>query len=260
MTGFHLDARVLAAYIEDRLAEVDAWSVEAHLDRCGACRSGIALDAPAAGLVQAVGVAFGSRLPAQGRVRRATRWRRIRVLVGAGPAARGAWLLAVAVTGLLAAAVAVVPAAVPPWLLLLIAPALPVLGTAASYGPQTDPLHELVAGTPHGGLRIILWRTLAVLAVTAPVAVLAGAAAGTGTPGMWLLPCVGLTALTLAFGSLVEPAHAALLVAGLWTVVVLAPMRGVAVVVSSGPAWLVVTAVAGALMYARREHVGRRAA
>lgn len=170
MTGFHVDARVLAAYAEDRLVDVDAWSVEAHLDRCGACRTSIAPDASVALVVEAVAVALGNRLPAQGRVRRATRWRRVRVMVGAGPAARGTWLLSVAVTGVLTAGLAASPTVLPPWLLLLVAPALPVAGTALSYGPRTDPLHELVAGTPQGGLRIVLWRTLTVLVVAAPVA------------------------------------------------------------------------------------------
>ncbi|MET8361587.1 zf-HC2 domain-containing protein [Micromonospora sp. NPDC005171] len=215
MTGFHVDVDVLAAYAEDRLADVDAWSVEAHLDRCSACRMGVTPDASVALMIEAVAVALDNRLPAQGQVRPATGWRRVRVLVAAGPAARAAWLLSVAVTGVLTAGLAVSPTVVPPWLLLLIAPALPVAGTALSYGPRTDPLHDVIAGT-QGGLRIVLWRTLAVLAVAAPVAVLAGAVTDIGTPVLWLLPCVALTALTLALGSLIEPAYAAPVVAGAW--------------------------------------------
>lgn len=261
MTGFHVDAAVLAAYGEGRLADVDAWSVEAHLDRCVVCRTSIASDVSTASVVEAVAVSLGGRLPRQGRVRRATGWRRVRVLAGAGPAARAAWLLSVAVTGVLTAGLAVSPTVVPPWLLLLIAPALPAVGTALSYGPRTDPLHELVAGTPQGGLRIVLWRTLTVLAVAAPVAVLAGAVTGIGTPGLWLLPCVALTVLTLALGSLIEPAYAALVVAGAWAVVVLAPpVDGLAVLVSSPPGWLGVTAAAAVVVYARRERVGRQPA
>ncbi|MEV6811831.1 zf-HC2 domain-containing protein [Micromonospora sp. NPDC051296] len=260
MTGFHVDARVLAAYIEDRLADADAWSVEAHLDRCGACRARITLDEAAMRSVETVAVTLRGPLPAPGRIRRATRWRRIRVLVAAGPAARGAWFVAVAVTGLVTLGLLVSPMAIPPWLLLLVAPALPVLGTAVSYGPWTDPLHELVAGTPHGGLRIVLWRTLAVLAVTAPVALLAGVVTGIGTPAMWPLLCVALTTLTLALGSIVEPGQAAAMVLGGWAVTVLAPTGGWAVVASSGPAWLAVTALAALLVYVRRDQLGRRAA
>ena len=260
MTGFHLDARVLAAYVDGGLDDADAWSVEAHLDRCARCRAGIVLDEPTERLVEAAAVALVRRLPSPGRARAASAWRRFRVLLSAAPAARGAWLMAVAVAGLTSLGVSVGPATLPPWLLLLVAPALPVVGTALSYGPRTDPLHELVAGTPHGGLRIVLWRTLAVLAVTAPVAVLAGTVTGLGPPAVWPLMCLALTALTLALGSLIEPATAAGVVLGAWALVVLAPFGAWAVVVDSGPVWLGVTTAALAVLYVRREQVGRRAA
>ncbi|MER7333485.1 MULTISPECIES: hypothetical protein [unclassified Micromonospora] len=70
-----------------------------------------------------------------------------------------------------------------------------------------------------------------------------------------------MTVLTLALGSLIEPAYAALVVAGVWAVVVLAPpVGGMSVVVSSGPGWLGVTAVAAVVVYVRRERVGREPA
>ncbi|MFD0785520.1 zf-HC2 domain-containing protein, partial [Micromonospora azadirachtae] len=68
MTAFHVDARVLTAYAEGGLADNDAWSVEAHLDRCAACRTSIAPDASTALVVEAVAVSLGGRLPTQGRV------------------------------------------------------------------------------------------------------------------------------------------------------------------------------------------------
>ncbi|MFG3710402.1 anti-sigma factor [Micromonospora sp. NPDC047730] len=235
--------------------------MEAHLDRCGACRTSIARYASTALVVEAVAVTLGNRLPAQGRVRRATEVAAGQGVGGCGTCGAGG---VVAVGGRHRGAhrrVGGQPDGVPPWLLLLIAPALPVAGTALSYGPRTDPLHDLIAGTPQGGLRIVLWRTLAVLVVPAPVAVLAGAVTDIGTPALWLLPCVALTVLTLALGSLIEPAYAALVVAGVWAVVVLAPpVGGLGVVVSSGPGWLGVTVVAAAVVYVRRERVGREPA
>ncbi|BCJ56907.1 zf-HC2 domain-containing protein [Micromonospora endophytica] len=260
MTEFHLDARVLAAYADGGLHDADAWSVEAHLDSCASCRAGIVLDEPTARLVEAAAVALGRRLPPPGRARPASAWRRVRVLLTAAPAARGAWLMAVVVAGLTALGGSVGQATLPPWLLLLVAPTLPVVGTALSYGPRTDPLHELVAGTPHGGLRLVLWRTLAVLTATAPVAVLAGAAAGLGTPAVWPLICLALTALTLALGSMIEPATAAGVVLGVWALVVVAPFGAWTLVLGSGPMWWGVTAAAVAVLYVRREQVGRRAA
>ncbi|MFI5835770.1 zf-HC2 domain-containing protein [Micromonospora sp. NPDC051300] len=56
MTGFHVAAGVLAAYAEGGLADMDAWSVEAHLDGCVACRTSIAPDASTASVVEAVAV------------------------------------------------------------------------------------------------------------------------------------------------------------------------------------------------------------
>ncbi|MEV7227330.1 anti-sigma factor [Polymorphospora sp. NPDC051019] len=226
MSGFHLDDAVLRAYARERLADTDAWSVEAHLDRCATCRSRLPFDVPAAADLLAV-------LPDQGRVRPGTRWRRSMMLLNAAPAARVAWFVSVAATLGLAVGAAFDPLLIRPWLLLLIAPVLPVLGVAASYGPHTDPLHEMVAASPYGGLRIVLWRTLSVLAVTVPVAVVAGAASGIGVPAMWLLPCLALTGLALGLGSLIAPVRAATLVAGGWALLVLA---------ASGPAWLVVPA------------------
>ena len=260
MTAFHLDARTLAAYVDDALDDVDAWAVETHLDRCATCRARLTLDDPPRRLVEAAAVAWAAPLPPPGRVRPATRWRRIRVLVGAGPAARSAWLVAVALTGLAALGLAVSPVMLPPWLLLLAAPMLPAVGTALSYGSWSDPLHEMVASTPQGGLQIILWRTLAVLAVTAPVTLLAGAVTGVGTPMVWPLAGLALAALTLALGSLIEPGQAAAVVAGAWAAIVLAPIGEWAVLVQAGPVWLAVTAAAVLVVWTRRDRVGRRTA
>lgn len=260
MTGEHVSAQVLAAYAEEQLTDGDAESVEAHLDSCDACRASLPPSEAVQRVVASVALALDGLLSTPGRLRPGTGWRRVRVLVGAAPAVRAAWLLSVLVTGLLILGLAVSPRSLPPWVLLLIAPALPVVGTALSYGPRTDPLHEVVAGTPQGGLRIVLWRTLAVLTVATPVAVLAAVVTGISTPLMWALPGAALTAGTLALGSLIEPTYAAAVVAGVWAVVVLAPpVGGLAVVAASAPVWLAVTGVAVVVLYARRDRVGRQA-
>ncbi|MEE6260621.1 anti-sigma factor family protein [Plantactinospora sonchi] len=253
----HLDDVVLRAYAEDRLADVDAWSVEAHLDRCPSCRERLPLDEATGRLVAEVGAALRDRLETapplprpsvRGRIRPGSRWRRNTVLLGAGPAARAGWLGSVAVTLGLVAAVEFGALSIRPWVLLLIAPVLPVLGVASSYGPRTDPLHELVASTPYAGLRIVLWRTLSVLAVAVPVSLVAGAVAGIGVPGLWLLPCLTLTALTLGLGAVVEPYRAAVAVAVGWAVLVLAPVGPWLVAPAAVPGWLAGTAAAVLLM------------
>lgn len=245
MNGYHVSGADLRAWAEDRLTEPGAWSVEAHLDGCSACRSRV----PATPGIPPPPV----DLPAQGRVRRATWARRIRMLIGAGPQARTAWFSAMAVTVTLTLAVATQPVdAVPQWLLLLTTPVLPVLGTAVSYGRHTDPLHELVASSAYGGLRIVLWRTLSVLAVSLPVSAAGGLASGLGVPAVWLLPGVALTALSLALGAVTGSAAAAVTVGVGWGALVVGTLwtpAGGAQLVTAGttPVWLAVT-VTAALM------------
>ncbi|MFF6905713.1 hypothetical protein ACFY9Q_07225 [Streptomyces sp. NPDC012389] len=53
-------------------------------------------------------------------------------------------------------------------LLLVTAPVLPLAGVALSYGRHADPLYEVVTSTPSGGLRLLLIRAAAVLAVSVP--------------------------------------------------------------------------------------------
>ncbi|SCF20753.1 Putative zinc-finger [Micromonospora viridifaciens] len=268
ITGdYHLHDLVLRAYAEDRLGDADAWSVEAHLDHCPACRARLTPDEQLAQRIAGFGANLRANLPRQGRIRSGSRWRQVAVLVGAGPAARLGWLGSVAATAGLLVALAASPAPTRSWL-LLVAPALPVLGIAASYGLRADPLHELVAATPYAGLRIVLWRCLSVLAATAPVALAAGEVSGIGVPVLWLLPCLALTALTLGLGTLLEIGQAAAAVVAGWAAVVLAPVGrewAGTVLAPVGKAWLVtpqtslawaaVTVFGGALAFWRRDRM-----
>ncbi|MFC9623190.1 zf-HC2 domain-containing protein [Streptomyces sp. NPDC056930] len=152
-----------------------------------------------------------------------------RLLWAAGPALRGAWLLAlvlVAVGALALAYGAGLGAATRP-LLLVIAPVLPLAGVVVSYGRHTDPMHEITAATPSGGLRLLLTRTAAVLGVSIPALTLAGAAlppsgAGPG-PAAWLLPGLAMTLAALALGSYVGCRTGASSVAVAWAAAVLLP-------------------------------------
>jgi hypothetical protein len=244
----HISDADLLAWSEDRLGEPAAWSLETHLDQCRPCRSRVPADLPPLPI----------DLPVQGRVRPPGPARRIRMLIGAGPQARIAWFSAVAVTVTLTLIAAIQPGpVVPQWLLLLAAPALPVLGTAVSYGRHTDPLYEMVASSAYGGLRIVLWRTLSVLVVSLPVSAAAGLASGLGAPAVWLLPSLTLTALTLALAALTGPAVAAAAVSGAWALLVVgtlwSPESGGQLVGSpSAPAWLAVFGAAAAITLTRK--------
>ncbi|MDX3803879.1 zf-HC2 domain-containing protein, partial [Streptomyces sp. AK04-3B] len=159
-----------------------------------------------------------------------------RALWAAGPAVRGAWSPAVLLvaSGAVGLAQGAGVDGVRP-LLLALAPVVPVAGVALSYGAHADPLHEIAAATPSGGLRLMLTRTAAVLAVSLPLLTLAGlllpasAAPGAAT---WLLPGLALTLATLALAGWVGCRAAAAVTGGGWLGVVLVP----ALTASGGPA------------------------
>ncbi|MFI6104285.1 zf-HC2 domain-containing protein [Streptomyces sp. NPDC051310] len=154
-----------------------------------------------------------------------------RLAWAAGPALRGAWMVAVlvVVAGALGLAYGGGVDGVRP-LLLALAPVVPLAGVAVSYGRHADPLHEIAAATPSGGLRLLLTRTAAVLAVCVPLLTAAGAVlpAEAGAPGaaVWLLPGLALTLAALALGSYVGCRTAAVAVAVAWLAVVAGPALG----------------------------------
>jgi hypothetical protein len=203
-------------------------------------------------------------LPAQGRVRAGSPSRGRRVLFLAGTGAGTAYGLAVVLVLGLAAVLDVTGAGpghsdarLP--LTLLLAPVLPLLGVALAYGPRADPAYELVASTPLGGLPLLLWRTVACLAIAVPAGVGAGLATGAGIgAAAWLLPCLGLTAALLAVGPVVGLRRAAALLAAAWSALVLAPWStswDVARVLPLTPpavgAWLLVLVGFGAVVALR---------
>ncbi|MET8563375.1 zf-HC2 domain-containing protein [Streptomyces flaveolus] len=195
-----------------------------------------------------------------------------RLLWAAGPAVRGAWLPAV--LGVAVAALALSYGAGFPGtraLLLAIAPVVPVAGVALSYGPHADPLHEVTAATPGGGLRLALTRTVAVLAVSLPLLTLTGLllpASGAPAAAAWLLPGLALALASLALASLVGCRAAAGVTGGGWLCAVLAPVAvapgGAATLrlaeqlsrcldgVAAQSAWAAAAVLSAALLTARR--------
>jgi hypothetical protein len=269
--SWHVPDTLLREYAEERVRDVDAWSIEAHLGQCSRCTGELVLlvaDTGAGTLVTAVLPRLLEDLPAQLRAPRPTAIRGTWVLATSGTGARWAWLAAVAVTVIAAATLDALSATGPQgvgnpavWLspggvLLVVAPLLPVLGVALSYG-TFDPVHEVVASTPSGGLRLMLWRTLAVLAVSMPALLVAGFAIGLTAPVAWLLPALALTALTLALGSFVELSKASLGVGAGWLLAVIGPgLAGSAPVLLEAratPLWLALVLFGGAAVVTRRD-------
>lgn len=261
MTTWHVADHLARRYAAGTAPETDAWSLEKHVESCAPCarrvtaavREGQAA-APLLDDIRAavLATAVAEGVPAAGagglRLSGAARWvsgaarqgrgawrgtavahRLGRVLWAAGPAFRGAWAAALLVV--VGAAVALAYGAGPGGsarpVLLLVAPVLPVAGVGFSYGRSADPMHEIVATSPGGGLRLLLVRTAAVLGTAVAALALGWAVlpASGGGPGAlsWLLPGLALTLAALALGSYVGCRAGSAAVAAAWAVAVTVP-------------------------------------
>jgi hypothetical protein len=272
-TAWHVPERALRRYMDGpdgpgSLPSSSAASVEAHLDGCAACCWRLAPGAADAELLQRIGGELAGRIERTPQYRRPRRWY-VRILAGAP----FTWMLAVlAVTGA-ADALDLVGRAMPgtrPSLLLLISPILPLSAVAAAWAPRLDPMHELTATTPAAGLSMVLRRglfaVLIAMAGSAGVQVLGAAV----PPALWLLPCLTLTAVSLALGSVIPLHRAAVAVVAGWTAVVVlpglvawsAPVPGTLAVPallrpSALPAWAVLSVAALAVVVLRRREYQR---
>jgi len=146
-------------------------------------------------------------------------------------------------------------------LVLLIAPVLPVLGVAASWGRALDPAYELTAATPRAGLPLVLRRTAAVLAVVVPSLLVAGWSIDASL-AQWLLPCLAFTAGTLALGGLIGVTRAAITLIAAWAVAIVAPTVALSrtsdvFAPAATPVWVAVLAL-GLLVIALRRNAFTR--
>ncbi|MGA5062541.1 zf-HC2 domain-containing protein [Streptomyces exfoliatus] len=241
---WHVTDALALRYAEGSAPETDAWSLEKHVESCTACASrvsaavragaaGPALAAVRAELLTSLGhrpapvpvsAGVGGAVPSASPL---GRWARLWWTVG--PALRGSW--AVAVVLVVGGAFGLAHGAGfqgAGSLLLAVSPVLPLAGVAVSYGRHADPLYEITAATPSGGLRLLLTRTAAVLAVCVPL-LTAGAAllprvAGFPGAAAWLLPGLALTLAALALGSFVGCRAAAATLGGGWLLAVTGPL------------------------------------
>ncbi|MEU6841373.1 zf-HC2 domain-containing protein [Streptomyces sp. NPDC046716] len=232
--SWHVTDGAAARYVDGTLPESDCWSVERHMEQCASCAvrvSGAARAGAAGPALADVRAALLTEVRAPVAVPGARRLGRLWWSVG--PALRGPWLIAlfaVAAGALALAYGAGFDGAGP--LLLALAPVLPVAGVAVSYGRHADPLHEIAAASPSGGLRLVLVRTLAVLAVSLPVLTAAGlllpAARPPGPgPAAWLLPGLALTLAALALGGYVGCRAATGVIGAGWIAAVALPTAAV---------------------------------
>ncbi|MEV5047491.1 hypothetical protein AB0N20_23360 [Streptomyces griseoincarnatus] len=101
---------------------------------------------------------------------------------------------------------------------LALAPLLPLAGVALSYGPRMDPTYEMAVVAPMHGFRLLMIRTVAVLAAGLGLNGLATLALpGYGLLALsWLLPALALTATALALSARLGPVLAPALTGGGW--------------------------------------------
>ncbi len=225
---WHLDPPMAAAYAAGTIAPAEVASIDAHSRRCPACRATLT-DAAQRGRLDEVWIGVTATLDAPRRSvpeRLALRLglpEHVGRLMAATPALRRSWFLAILVAvffalsasndGTSAAEDAIT-------LFLVLAPIVPVAGVALAFGPGVDPVHEVAVAAPIDGFRLLMLRSLAVVATA--LAILLPASLLLPEVGLltfgWLIPALALTALTLAASRRWAPRRAAGVVAAAWVV------------------------------------------
>lgn len=221
MSSRHIGEDRLRRYVARTDSVDDAASVEEHLMVCAGCRARVGAAADVIDL-EAVWELTRDRLelPASSWFERLLQ--RVGLpahearLVAVARAFRGVWLIGAAATLAFAGLAASVGHRPGGWLFLAVAPIMPCLVVAASYDPWLDPALEPELATSFPALRLVLLRTIAVLAVALPAMLLLGLFVPGTMPFAWLLPAVGFVALVLAASTWVPPLRAAVAVSSGW--------------------------------------------
>jgi len=107
---------------------------------------------------------------------------------------------------------------------LIIAPLMPVLAIAAVYGSPFGNTNEIERATPFAPWRLLLLRSMAVLAVcVVSSAVLSlGLAGPAARAWLWLAPALALSALVLALSTWMSLSRAAMASAAVWIALAIA--------------------------------------
>jgi len=270
MSSWHVDDETLRRYVERKDSMVEGASVEQHLLTCVLCRTRINTAATAVDLAVIDLTLVWDRTCDAVEVPRPSVFERL--LQGAGlpahearlvamaSAFRAGWLVGVAAVLAFAALAAAIGQDTGVWWFLAVAPLAPCVMVAFSYDRRMDPALEPEAVTPYPVLRLVLLRTIAVLAIALPAVLLFGLVVPGQAPFAWLLPAVGFVAVVLAASTWVSPMNAAMTVSAAWLVTVwLLAIRlaSPAVVLQAGiqVVFLALTAASFAIFLLRRRQL-----
>jgi len=226
MTAWHLDDDALRRYVERTDSLAEGASAEQHLLSCEPCRARVTA---AASVIERSVIDFAAvwdrtrdavEVPRPSVFERLLRGAGLPApearLVAVASAFRSVWLVGVAAVLTFAALAAALGHARGVWLFLAVAPVVPCLVVASSYDPWMDPALEPELVTPYPALRLILLRTIAVLALALPAVLLFGLVVPGETAFAWLLPAVGFVAVVLAASTWISPLRAAIAVSTVW--------------------------------------------
>lgn len=234
MTDWHLsdDLAMRFASSPRDLDPVLAASVEQHVVGCRRCQQAVAGHDVSIGLDVIWNDIVDEIDRPRSVIRRVAEHRWWQLLAGTAPL-RVASLVAVSV--LVALVVAIARMSDRPDVYLVLAPLLPVVLVAASFGPGADPAGECAVATPFHGVPLLMRRVAAVVAL-AVVLLAIGAMflpLGTWKAMAWVLPALALSLCTL-WGGLRWPARSvAVAVTVVWAsgvVVALRATRGASIV------------------------------
>ena len=221
--NWHAPTDLLSSYVRGDLDHATGMSLEAHTMSCAECRTRLsALAAPLAertwpGVIDMIDAP--RELWAQRLLERAGVSPPVARLIGTTPSIRLHWFLStVATLGfgvVLSHAASGAGRSLP---FLIVAPLLPVLAIAAVYGSPFSHTIEIERATPFAPWRLLLLRSMAVLAVcVVSSAVLSlGLAGPSARAWLWLAPAFALSALVLALSTWFSLPRAATVTAALW--------------------------------------------
>ncbi len=226
--SWHITQEIVAVYRDGHLSDVTTDSIEAHLIECADCRDLV---------TAAVDTERRDRLWDEivDRIDQPRpRWME-RGLRGLGVPAHLARLVAVAAViplswvafaGLALTVAAIAARSFGTLAFLVVAPVLAVIGVAMSLTPSASPLDDLEAASPTGRLWLVIIRSVTVMVVIALVALAPGLLLDESRAvGLFLLPAVACTLLTLILSTISGPVTAAFGVSILWIAAVTAIER-----------------------------------